>query len=45
MSKKYSGVEIDAVFYDTASAGKKFDISHDEQVKVILVSNPTMYDR
>ena len=34
MSKKYSGIEIDAVFYDTAPAGKKFDISHDEQSSI-----------
>ena len=34
MSKKYSGIEIDAVFYDTAPAGEKFDISHDKQSSV-----------
>ena len=34
MSKKYSGVEIDAVFYDAAPVGKKFDISHDEQSSI-----------
>ena len=34
MSDKYNGVEIDAVYYDDAPIGKKFDISHDEQSSI-----------
>ena len=34
MAEKYSGLEIDATFYDKGAHGRKFDVSHDQLWKV-----------